>query len=123
MPSPSLARPSSQRRLLPRALLCLSLALAMAAGPWWQQAFARGTKDIPAMAICSVGNAAGSAPAHLASGHCQLCCGSQAQHALPDSSVADAAAGISYPLSAPARAERSASLAPGAPRARAPPLA
>ncbi|WDZ95544.1 hypothetical protein Herbaro_18990 [Herbaspirillum sp. WKF16] len=94
----------------------------MAAAPWWQPAFARGAQDIPAMALCSAGS--GGAPAHLAAGHCQLCCGSQLPQSLPESGPAAAiASGASYPLAPAGLAERSASLAPGAARARAPPAA
>lgn len=109
---------------MPCILLCLTLALAMVAAPWWQQAFARDIDDFPAMAVCSVGGASGpgGAPAHLAAGHCQLCCAGQAQQALPPSALpATAVAGISYPLAPASRRQRCASLAPGAPRARAPP--
>lgn len=109
-----------------RALLCLGLAAAMAAGPWLPSAFARAPQDSPAMAICSVAGGAGNsggAPAHAAA-HCQLCCGSQPPYPLPAAGLAAAAApGISYPVARASRTSASPSLAPGSPRARAPPAA
>ena len=101
----------------------LALLLAMVAAPWWQQAAARTLRDSPAMAICSVGGgASGNAPAHLAASHCPLCCGSQAASPAADSSFdTTVLPGISYPLAGTAPRLRSLSLAPGSPRARAPP--
>lgn len=101
----------------------LALLLAMVAAPWWQQAAARTLRDSPAMAICSVGGgASGNAPAHLAASHCALCCGSQAASPAADSSFdTTVLPGISYPLAGTAPRLRSLSLAPGSPRARAPP--
>ncbi len=123
------SRPHSRRLTVRRpwlqVWLGLSLALAMAAAPWWQQALARTVRDVPAMAICSVGNSLpGNAPVHLASGHCPLCCGSLGLGLASDASDAHLAtvlAGTSYPLSRRASPPRSASLAPGSARARAPP--
>lgn len=51
---PSLRRLTVRRPWL-QVWLGLSLMLAMAAAPWWQQALARTVRDVPAMAICSVG--------------------------------------------------------------------
>ncbi|KAF1047714.1 MAG: hypothetical protein GAK35_00529 [Herbaspirillum frisingense] len=119
-------RRTATRRLVPRALLCLSLALAMLAAPWWQQAMARNAPDVPAMAICSVGNAGGSggAPLHAAAGHCQLCCGNQAATPAPPAGLAAGALpGISYPLAALSYDGQSASPASGSPQARGPPMA
>lgn len=119
--SPPSRRPSPSRRRI--ALLRLWLALALAAGPWWQQAWAMGgAQDIPAMAICSVGSgASGGAPAHLAP-HCHLCCGNQAPHAPPTIGAPGAAAiGISYPLAAALRAHEPVRTARVSPQARAPP--
>lgn len=123
------SRPSLRRRTVRRpwlqVWLGLSLVLAMAAAPWWQQALARTVRDVPAMAICSVGNGLpGNAPVHLAGGHCPLCCGSLGVGVASDASQARLAAvtdGTSYPLVRSAGPLRSASLAPGSARARAPP--
>ena len=126
MPSrPSLPR-HTPRRPWSRVWLSLSLVLAMLAAPWQAQAAAQGrgeNRDIPAMAICSVaGGAPGSVPAHLAAGHCNLCCTGQAATLLPPSiPLTGAAPGLSYPLASIAPAIRSASLAPGNAQARAPP--
>ncbi|MBV8625585.1 MAG: hypothetical protein JO174_19060 [Herbaspirillum sp.] len=114
------------RRPWSRVWLSLSLVLAMLAAPWQSQAVALGngeSRDVPAMAICSVaGGASGSTPAHLAAGHCNLCCTGQAATALPPSMpLAVATSGISYPLATAIPALRSASLAPGSAQARAPP--
>ncbi|MFJ3057758.1 hypothetical protein [Herbaspirillum sp. NPDC087042] len=127
------SRPSLPRyipgRSWSRVWLSLSLVLAMLAAPWQVQAVAQGrgenseSRDIPAMAICSVaGGAPGSVPAHLAAGHCNLCCTGQAATLLPPSiPLTGAAPGLSYPLASFAPAVRSASLAPGNAQARAPP--
>ncbi len=126
MPSrPSLPR-YVPRRPWSRVWLSLSLVLAMLAAPWQAQAVSRGNgegRDIPAMAICSLaGGAPGSAPAHLATGHCSLCCTGQAATLLPPSiPLTGAAPGLSYPLASIAAVSRSASLAPGNAQARAPP--
>ena len=122
-------RPSPTRLALRRPWLrlqvwtSLALLLAMVAAPWWQQAAARTLRDSPAMAICSVGGgASGNAPALLAASHCPLCCGTQAATPAPDSSFdTTVLPGISYPLAGSALRLRSLSLAPGSPRARAPP--
>jgi hypothetical protein len=122
-------RPSPTRLALRRPWLrlqvwtSLALLLAMVAAPWWQQAAARTLRDSPAMAICSVGGgASGNAPAHLAASHCPLCCGTQAATPAPDSSFdTTVLPGISYPLAGAALRLRPLSLAPGSPRARAPP--
>lgn len=121
-------RPSPTRLALRRPWLrlqvwaSLALLLAMVAAPWWQQAAARTLRESPAMAICSVGGTSGNVPAHLAAGHCPLCCGGQAATAAAEASFdTTVLPGISYPLAATARSLRSLSLAPGSPRARAPP--
>ncbi|MBP1317682.1 hypothetical protein J2X56_004993 [Herbaspirillum sp. 1173] len=122
-------RPSPTRLALRRPWLrlqvwtSLALLLAMVAAPWWQQAAARTLRDSPAMAICSVGGgASGNAPAHLAASHCPLCCGTQAATPAPDSSFdTTVLPGIGYPLAGAALRLRPLSLAPGSPRARAPP--
>ncbi|EIJ45273.1 hypothetical protein GWL_35880 [Herbaspirillum sp. GW103] len=121
----------SPKRLAPRrpwlrrqGWVSLALVLAMVAAPWWQQALARTLRDVPAMAICSVGGgASGNAPTHLAAGHCPLCCGSQAAWPAPDCSLdTTVMPGVSYPLARTAARVRSASLAPGSAQARAPPV-
>ena len=126
MPSrPSLSR-YAPRRPWSRVGLSLWLVLTMLAAPWQAQALAQGrgeNRDIPAMAICSAtGGAPGSAPAHLAAGHCNLCCTGQAATTLPPSMpLAATASSLSYPLAAAVPILHSASLAPGNAQARAPP--
>lgn len=122
---PSSTRPAPCRPWLrAQVWASLMLVLAMVAAPWWQQAAARTLRDIPAMAICSVGGGTpANAPAHLAASHCPLCCGSHAASPAPASAFFDTTVlpGISYPLARAVTRARSASLAPGSPRARAPP--
>jgi|GEM_PF-884755 len=125
-PSPTrlaLRRPWLRLQVWTSLALLLALLLAMVAAPWWQQAAARTLRDSPAMAICSVGGgASGNAPAHLAASHCPLCCGTQAATPAPDSSFdTTVLPGISYPLAGSTLGLRPLSLAPGSPRARAPP--
>lgn len=114
--------PASRRRPRLRVWASLWMVLAMVAAPWWQQALARSAREAPAMAICSVGGGSGGSPAHLAAGHCPLCCSGQHAAAPPAASFPTGALpGISYPLARFSPTGRPPSPAPGAAQARAPP--
>ena len=106
-----------------RALLGIALTLALLAAPWWPQVMASGMKNLPSMAICSVGGSgANGAPLPMAAGHCQLCCGNLSFGPTPALHLPTAAvAAISYPVVLPLLGRPGAGLMPGNPRARAPP--
>lgn len=117
-PLPALLRPARRR-----GWLSLWLVLALLAAPWQPQALARSSRDIPAMAICSVGgSASGNAPLHAVMGHCGLCCSGQPATSLPPALLLpDRLPGLSYPLSAGQRGGSRLARVTASAQARAPP--